>query len=127
LFDKSVMNSIINRLDALEKRDKEKSFSQDIESIKNDFASKLIVFNEKMDNHVLDTEKRFVDIENAFVELENSVQKEQQDEQEEQEEQEEQQNITLDKIDEEDENQELPASVFSLDLKNIVNQELKKM
>ena len=121
LFDKSVMNSIINRLDALEKRDKEKSFSQDIESIKNDFASKLIVFNEKMDNHVADTERRFVDIENAFVDLENSVAAPAQAE--------EHQNITLEQEEEEEEDSDSqqPASVFSLDLKNIVNEELKKI
>jgi hypothetical protein len=121
LFDKSVMNSIINRLDALEKRDKEKSFSQDIESIKNDFASKLIVFHEKVDSHVAETERRFVDIENAFVELEQQVLPPVEQVVEEHE------NIVLEQEKEPEDDVELPASVFSLDLKNIVNQELKKI
>lgn len=128
LFDKSVMNSIINRLDSLEKRDKEKSFSQDIDSIKSDIATKLIVLNEKMENHVTDTERRFVDIENAFVELENSFSMQQEFVEQQVEQEEQQQNITLEKIDEEDESQDLPASsVFSLDLKNIVSKELKNI
>jgi hypothetical protein len=128
LFDKSVMNSIINRLDALEKRDKErgdgKSFAQDIESIKNDMASKLIVVNEKMDNYMAETDRRFVDIENAFIDLENSVQPSAAEQVE---------NIVLEQEPEQEQEQDdddssqLPASVFSLDLKNIVNQELKKI
>jgi hypothetical protein len=126
LFDKSVMNSIINRLDALEKKDKERGDGgkTEIDSIRNDLASKLIVVHEKMDNHAAENERRFVDIENAFIDLENSVQQvlpsvEQVVEHE---------NIVLEKEQEQEEQQEqLPASVFSLDLKNIVNQELKKI
>jgi hypothetical protein len=74
LIDKSVINSIVNRLDALEKKEKESSNNQqnskleiEIRDIKDLLMSQMV----KYEKFTLETDRRFSDINDAFVELEN--------------------------------------------------------
>lgn len=73
LVDKSVINSIVNRLDALEKKEKESSNNQqttkletEIRDIKDLLMSQML----KYEKFTLETNKRFDDVDEAFVELE---------------------------------------------------------
>jgi len=73
LVDKSVINSIINRLDSLEKKEKDSSSNQqtiklesDLRDIKDLLMSQII----KYEKYTLETNKRFDDVDEAFVELE---------------------------------------------------------
>ena len=73
LVDKSVINSIVNRLDSLEKKEKESSNNQqttkletEIRDIKDLLMSQMV----KYEKFTLETNKRFDDVDEAFVELE---------------------------------------------------------
>jgi len=73
IFDKSVINSIVNRLDSLEKRDKESSSNQQIiklESEIRDIKDLLMAQLVKHEKFTSETNKRFEDIDSAFVEIE---------------------------------------------------------
>lgn len=74
LVDKSVINSIVNRLDALEKKEKESSNNQqnnkletEIRDIKDLLMSQMV----KYEKFTLETDRRFSEVNDAFVELEN--------------------------------------------------------
>ena len=73
LVDKSVINSIVNRLDSLEKKEKESSSNQqtsklegELRDIKDLLMSQMV----KYEKFTLETNKRFDDVDEAFVELE---------------------------------------------------------
>ena len=70
LIDKSVINSIVNRLDALEKKEKETSsntkFDTEIRTIKDLLMNQIL----KYDKNTIDTDKKLSDIDAAFVEIE---------------------------------------------------------
>jgi hypothetical protein len=73
IIDKSVFNSIINRLDSLEKKEKDSSsnpqvskLEAEIRDIKDLLMSQIL----KYEKFTLETNKRFDDVDEAFVELE---------------------------------------------------------
>jgi hypothetical protein len=73
LVDKSVINSIVNRLDSLEKKEKDSSNNQqttkletEIRDIKDLLMSQMV----KYEKFTLETNKRFDDVDEAFVEIE---------------------------------------------------------
>jgi hypothetical protein len=73
LVDKSVINSIVNRLDSLEKKEKDSSSNQqtiklesEIRDIKDLLMSQIL----KYEKFTVETNKRFDDVDEAFVELE---------------------------------------------------------
>ena len=73
LVDKSVINSIVNRLDSLEKKEKDSSSNQqtnklesEIRDIKDLLMSQIL----KYEKFTIETNKRFNDVDEAFVELE---------------------------------------------------------
>ena len=73
LVDKSVINSIVNRLDSLEKKEKESSSNQQtnkLESEIRDIKDLLMSQMVKYEKFTLETNKRFDDVDEAFVELE---------------------------------------------------------
>jgi len=76
LIDKSVINSIVNRLDSLEKKEKESSNNQQITKLEKDLRDikdLLMSLMVKYEKSTLDTDKRFSDIDSAFVELEQNI------------------------------------------------------
>jgi len=73
LVDKSVINSIVNRLDSLEKKEKESTNNQQttkLESELRDIKDLLMSQMIKYEKFTLETNKRFDDVDEAFVELE---------------------------------------------------------
>jgi hypothetical protein len=73
LVDKSVINSIVNRLDSLEKKEKESANNQQtskLESELRDIKDLLMSQMVKYEKFTLETNKRFDDVDEAFVELE---------------------------------------------------------
>ena len=73
LVDKSVINSIVNRLDSLEKKEKDSSNNQQtikLESELRDIKDLLMSQIIKYEKFTLETNKRFDDVDEAFVELE---------------------------------------------------------
>jgi len=73
LVDKSVINSIVNRLDSLEKKEKESSNNQQtnkLEAELRDIKDLLMSQMVKYEKFTLETNKRFDDVDEAFVELE---------------------------------------------------------
>jgi hypothetical protein len=73
LIDKSVINSIVNRLDSLEKKEKESSNNQQASKLENelrDIKGLLMSQMVKYEKFTLETDKRFLDIDEAFIELE---------------------------------------------------------
>jgi hypothetical protein len=73
LVDKSVINSIVNRLDSLEKKEKESSNNQqtnklesELRNIKDLLMSQMI----KYEKFTIETDKKFAEVNDAFVELE---------------------------------------------------------
>ena len=73
LVDKSVINSIVNRLDSLEKKEKESSSNQQtnkLESEIRDIKDLLMSQMVKYEKFTLETNKRFEEVDEAFVELE---------------------------------------------------------
>jgi len=73
LIDKSVINSIVNRLDSLEKKEKESSGNQQTIKLENelrDIKDLLMSQMVKYEKFTLETSKRFDDVDEAFVELE---------------------------------------------------------
>jgi len=75
LVDKSVINSIVNRLDSLEKKERESSNNQqtskletELRNIKDLLMSQMV----KYEKFTLETDKKFADVNDAFVVLENS-------------------------------------------------------
>jgi hypothetical protein len=73
LVDKSVINSIVNRLDSLEKKEKESSSNQQtskLETELRDIKDLLMSQMVKYEKFTLETDKRFLDIDEAFIELE---------------------------------------------------------
>ena len=73
LVDKSVINSIVNRLDSLEKKEKESSSNQQtskLEAELRDIKDLLMSQMVKYEKFTLETDKRFLDIDEAFIELE---------------------------------------------------------
>lgn len=73
LVDKSVINSIVNRLDSLEKKEKDSSSNQqtiklesEIRDIKDLLMSQIL----KYEKFTIETNKRFDDVDEAFVEIE---------------------------------------------------------
>ena len=73
LVDKSVINSIVNRLDSLEKKEKESANNQQttkLESELRDIKDLLMSQMVKYEKFTLETNKRFEDVDEAFVELE---------------------------------------------------------
>ena len=73
LVDKSVINSIVNRLDSLEKKEKESSNNQQTTKLENelrDIKDLLMSQMVKYEKFTLETNKRFEEVDEAFVELE---------------------------------------------------------
>ena len=73
LVDKSVINSIVNRLDSLEKKEKESANNQQttkLEAELRDIKDLLMSQMVKYEKFTLETNKRFDDVDEAFVELE---------------------------------------------------------
>jgi hypothetical protein len=73
LVDKSVINSIVNRLDSLEKKEKDSSSNQQtskLESELRDIKDLLMSQIIKYEKFTTETNKRFDDVDEAFVELE---------------------------------------------------------
>jgi len=73
LVDKSVINSIVNRLDSLEKKEKDSSNNQQtskLESELRDIKDLLMSQMVKYEKFTLETDRKFSDINDAFVELE---------------------------------------------------------
>jgi hypothetical protein len=73
LVDKSVINSIVNRLDFLEKKEKESANNQQtskLETELRDIKDLLMSQMVKYEKFTLETNKRFDDVDEAFVELE---------------------------------------------------------
>jgi vacuolar-type H+-ATPase subunit I/STV1 len=73
LVDKSVINSIVNRLDSLEKKEKESSNNQQtnkLEAELRDIKDLLMSQMVKYEKFTLETNKRFEEVDEAFVELE---------------------------------------------------------
>jgi vacuolar-type H+-ATPase subunit I/STV1 len=73
LVDKSVINSIINRLDSLEKKEKESSNNQQtskLESELRDIKDLLMSQMVKYEKFTLETDRKFAEVNDAFVELE---------------------------------------------------------
>jgi hypothetical protein len=73
LVDKSVINSIVNRLDSLEKKEKESSNNQQTSKLENelrDIKDLLMSQMVKYEKFTLETNKRFEEVDEAFVELE---------------------------------------------------------
>lgn len=75
LVDKSVINSIVNRLDFLEKKEKESASNSqtskletELRGIKDLLMSQMV----KYEKFVLETDKKFLDIDDAFVEVEKN-------------------------------------------------------
>jgi hypothetical protein len=70
LVDKSVINSIVNRLDSLEKKEKESANNNKLEielrNIKDLLMSQMV----KYEKFTLDTDRKFAEVNDAFVELE---------------------------------------------------------
>jgi hypothetical protein len=78
LVDNSVLTSIINRLDSLEKKesahvnsDKISKIETEVESIKRLMES----FTQKLDEFELNINEKFVDYENAIVDIEKEIEK----------------------------------------------------
>jgi len=75
LVDKSVINSIVNRLDSLEKKEKESANNNKLEielrNIKDLLMSQMV----KYDKFTLETDKKFAEVNDAFVELEKEQEK----------------------------------------------------
>jgi hypothetical protein len=73
LVDKSVINSIVNRLDSLEKKEKESSNNQQtskLETELRDIKDLLMSQMVKYEKFTLETDKKFAEVNDAFVELE---------------------------------------------------------
>jgi hypothetical protein len=73
LVDKSVINSIVNRLDSLEKKEKESSSNQQTSKLENELRDiKDLLMSQilKYEKFTMETNKRFEDVDEAFVELE---------------------------------------------------------
>jgi hypothetical protein len=73
LIDKSVINSIVNRLDSLEKKEKESANNQQtskLETELRDIKDLLMSQMVKYEKFTLETDKKFADVNDAFVELE---------------------------------------------------------
>ena len=70
LVDKSVINSIVNRLDSLEKKEKESANNNKLEielrNIKDLLMSQMV----KYEKFTIETDKKFAEVNDAFVELE---------------------------------------------------------
>ena len=84
LVDKSVINSIVNRLDSLEKKEKESSNNQQVSKLEielRDIKDLLMSQMVKYEKFTLETSKRFDDVDEAFVELEKEQEQEQEKEQ----------------------------------------------
>jgi hypothetical protein len=115
LVDTSVINSIVNRLDCLEKKEKESvKFSSEVRDIKDLLMSQII----KYDKFTGETDKKFADIETAFVDLETNLQNND--------------TIVSDQTqptlveDSNSETNEITQTIFSVDLKNMIKQELSQ-
>lgn len=77
IVDKSVINSIINRLDSLEKKEKESSSNTQVSKLEKelrDIKDALMIQMVKYEKTNIETDKRFSDIDSAFVELEKGLQ-----------------------------------------------------
>jgi len=73
LIDKSVINSIVNRLDSLEKKEKDSSSNQQTSKLENEIRDiKDLLMSQilKYEKFTTETNKRFDDVDEAFVELE---------------------------------------------------------
>jgi hypothetical protein len=73
LIDKSVINSIVNRLDSLEKKEKESSNNQQASKLENelrDIKGLLMSQMVKYEKFTLETDRKFTEVNDAFVELE---------------------------------------------------------
>ena len=112
LIDKSVINSIVNRLDSLEKKEKESSNNQQtskLEAELRDIKGLLMSQMVKYDKFTLETDKRFLDIDEAFIELEK-----------------EQETISCCDTQIEDTTTNNDATIVSNNLKNAIEQELSQ-
>jgi hypothetical protein len=117
LVDKSVINSIVNRLDSLEKKEKESANNQQtskLESELRDIKDLLMSQMVKYEKFTLETNKKFDDVDAAFVEFEK---------------QQEELNVNeISKVEEtikvEETNNTDSSLVVSINLKNIIEQEL---
>jgi len=73
LVDKSVINSIVNRLDSLEKKEKESANNQQtskLETELRDIKDLLMSQMVKYEKFTLDTDRKFAEVNDAFIELE---------------------------------------------------------
>jgi len=70
LVDKSVINSIVNRLDSLEKKEKESANNHKLETELRDIKDLLMSQMVKYEKFTLETDKKFAEVNDAFVELE---------------------------------------------------------
>jgi hypothetical protein len=77
LVDSSVLMSIINRLDSIEK--KEQQTTQILTRIEKSIADIKNELNSKIDNFVIETNTRFDDVDSAFVLFEQNLQPVQED------------------------------------------------
>ena len=77
LIDSSVLMSIINRLDSIEK--KEQQTTQILTRIEKSIADIKNELNSKIDNFVIETNTRFDDVDSAFVLFEQNLQPVQED------------------------------------------------
>ena len=78
LVDKSVINSIVNRLDSLEKKEKESANNQQtskLETELRDIKDLLMSQMVKYEKFTLETDRKFADVNDAFVELEKEQEK----------------------------------------------------
>jgi hypothetical protein len=73
LIDKIVINSIVNRLDSLEKKEKESANNQQtskLETELRDIKDLLMSQMVKYEKFTLDTDRKFAEVNDAFIELE---------------------------------------------------------
>ena len=76
LVDNSVLTSIINRLDSLEKKESAYANTDKISKIETDIANiKLLLesFTQKLDEFEININEKFLDYESAIIEIENCL------------------------------------------------------
>lgn len=142
-IDRSVINSVINRLDALEKSQKELSpnkdnseiakFDKEIRDIKDALMVQIVKydkFSDSMDQKINDINQRLTDIDDAFIELENQFSINTLTENQITNINDISTNIVNEPLDESDEsstNLLQDNTISSVDLKSIIKQELKEI
>jgi len=148
-IDRSVINSVVNRLDALEKSQKEilsgnfnlnkdnkdnndnEKFEKEIRDIKDALMMQIVKydkFSDSTNNKITDIHQRLTDIDNAFVEFENQFSI--QGINDESIINDNNSNIISDNLDDNDDsssNLNLDNTISSVDLKSIIKEQLKEL